>query len=200
MKRNNRTTIYILATVFALLIVVVILQGTGAPIIGLRQPTPTADPNADLLNMPRVLTDFTVLDIQAVRIGSPFNDTEFVISRTSDGSWRAPDVTAGTLNIETATLIARTTVLLPYTDTITIDNDIELAEFGFVGQNPGALQVEILLVDGTTHAIFFGGLTPTFDAIYTIVDDRDEIYLVEPRAVEFLRFQLTNPPINLTTE
>ncbi|MEM6529609.1 MAG: hypothetical protein AAF653_15025 [Chloroflexota bacterium] len=190
---KGRRLLLTLGGVFVLLIVVFLLQVGGVPQFGAR---PTPDPFGDIQ---RVLDNFSVVDIQAVRIGSPNTGQEFLITRSSDGTWTAPEA-AGTLDTEVATTIARTMVLLPYTDTVPFQEDTELAQFGFVVQNPRAVTVEILLVDGSAHALFFGGLTPLQDAFYTIVDERDEIYLVEPRAVEFLRFQLRNPPVNLTTE
>jgi len=198
--KNRRTTI-ILGVVFAVLLIIVVLQSTGfnpqqLTALVSRQATPTADPFGGL---PRVLTDFTVLDIQAIRLGSPNTGDTLLISRTEQGTWVAPE-RDGQLDAETATLIARTMVLLPYSDAFPMPPEEELAQFGFVGQNPRAVTVEILLVDGTTHALFFGGLTPMEDGFYTVVDGRDTIYLVEPRAVEFLRLQLRNPPVNLTTE
>jgi hypothetical protein len=198
---KNRRTLLILGGAFALLLLVVILQGTGINAGRVTRlvsgaPTPTTDPFS---GMPRVLTDFTVLDIQAVRIGSPNTGDSLLISRTAEGTWEAPE-SDGDLDAETATLIARTMVLLPFFDTFPLPPEEELAQFGFVRQNPRAVTVEILLVDGTTHALFFGGLTPNEDAFYTVVDERETVYLVEPRAVEFLRLQLRHPPVNLTSE
>jgi hypothetical protein len=195
-SRQNRRSIAIFAVIFVVLLGVAALQGVGVSLRGMFGSKPTPDPFG---GMPRVLTDFTVLDIQAIRIGSPLTGDELLLSRAEDGRWTAPDA-EGELDGETATLIARTMVLLPYLETIHIKDDTVLADFGFVSQNPLALTVEVLLVDGTTHAVFFGGLTPLQDAFYMIVDDRNEIYLVMPQAVEFLRLQLRNPPINLTTD
>ncbi len=204
-SRQNRRTLLILGVLFAALLIVVVWQGAGGivPLPQFRaEPTPTDELSADLLTLPRVLTDFRVLDIQAIRIGNPNTNEEVLLARGEDGTWQLPEAVDGadTLDTENATLVARTLVLLPYTQTISIAEDTELAQFGFVRQNPGALTVEVLLADGTAHALFFGGLTPQSDAIYTAVDDRDVIYLVEPRAVEFLRFQLRTLPVNLTTE
>ncbi|MEL6272874.1 MAG: hypothetical protein AAFR22_23920, partial [Chloroflexota bacterium] len=189
----GRRLLLTLGLVFVVLVGILLLQIGGVPQFG-AQPTP--DPFGDIQ---RVLTDFTVVDIQAVRIGSPNTGEEFLITRSSDGTWTAPDV-AGTLDAEVATAIARTMVILPYSGTVPLQEDTELAQFGFVVQNPRAVSVEILLVDGSTHALFFGGLTPLQDAFYAIVDEREQLYLVDPRAVEFLRLQLRNPPVNLTTE
>lgn len=192
---KNRRTLIIFGGLFVGLLLIAALQTEGIRQQFFAEPTPTQAFD----DLPRVLRDFTVLDIQAIRIGSPYAEVNFVISRTEDGAWTAPEAD-GELDRDTATLIARTMVLLPYSEVIPITDETDLEEFGFTDENPFALTAEVLLIDGTTHALFFGGLAPLQTGIYTVVDERDEIYLVEPRAVEFLRAQLRNPPINLTTE
>jgi len=142
---------------------------------------------------------FTVQDIAAIRLGSPSVEQDLLLVRDTDGRWTAPDYEGG-LDVETATLIARTIVILPYSDVIPLDDEADMMAFGLAENNLGALTVEILLRDESAHALFFGGLTPIQDGYYTLVDEQARMYVVEPRAVEFLRVQLRNPPINLTTE
>lgn len=192
---KNRRTLIIFGVVFVALMGIAALQTEGIR----RQLFPEPSPTPSFEDLPRVLRDFTVLDIRAVRIGSPFANVDFLISRDDNGAWTAPEAD-GDLQDDAGTLIARTMVLLPYDETIPITEDTDLEQFGFTDQNPYSLTAEVLLVDGTSHALFFGGLAPMQTGIYTVVDERDTIYLVEPRAVEFLRAQLRNPPINLTTE
>jgi hypothetical protein len=193
----NRRTLIILGGLFLGLLAVVIIQNTGVE-VSLPGRT-TATPEDPFLNIPRVFEDFTVLDIQAIRIQTPDGSSQLLLTRNEEGIWTAPSM-AGELETETATLIARTLVLLPYYDTIPITEETNIAQFGFVEDNPLALSVETLLVDETPHAFLVGSLTRDQTGFYVLVDDRETIYVVEPRAIEFLRFQLTNPPTRLTSD
>lgn len=192
----NRRALFGLGIVFVLLLGVVVLQSQGV-FTRLSTP-PTSTPNP-LVQESVFGGAFTVQDITAIRLGSPSVEQDLLLVRQGEGIWNAPDYD-GTVDGETARLIAQTLVILPYSETVPMTDDTSLGAFGLAENNVGALTVEILLRDETAHALFFGGLTPLQDGYYTLVDEHDDVYVVDPRAVEFLRVQLRNPPINLTTE
>ncbi len=191
---NNRRMLTALGVIFLGLIGLFFYQEYDARNRREQAAAVPTQPPVSIEDLPLVFTSFSVLDIQAVRIESTTTDEVFAISRAEDGTWTAPG-SEGELDADTATLIARTMVLLPYQQRVATDATTDFESYGFSELNPIGIFVQILLADGTTHAFAVGSRTPTQDAFYVLVDERDAIYLVEPRAIEFLRVQLRNPPI-----
>jgi hypothetical protein len=180
----NRRTLLILGIIFLVLLAVTFAQNYVA-----NQITPT--PPIVLL---RIFPEMAVLDIQAIQLRNYDSSLSFTISRAPDGTWTAPD-SQGTLNVEAASNIARSVVLLPYQRTVPeVEN---LADYGF--ENRGILLIQVLLANGEQHVVAIGGLTPTGTSYYTLVDDRPEVYLVERGAIDFLTNYLLTPPVYLTT-
>lgn len=175
MKRDRRVLI-LLGAVFVALAALVLLQGQPAP----TSPYSTA----------RVFDGFTLDEIQAIRLRNPSGSETFMISRAVDGMWTAPEA-AGTLNVGVADLIARTMILLPYINQL--DRTGEPEAYGFLPT--AGLAVEFILANGTTHAIIVGFRNPTETGYYAVVDNREEIYILERAAVDFLISVLRSPPV-----
>ncbi len=134
----------------------------------------------------------TVDDLAAVRLRDPETTQTFAITRDSSGNWSMPD-SGGTLDTAVAENIAKTVVLLPYERTLAVEDDTELSDFGFIPD--GIFSIEILLRNNLTHAVVIGGFTPTQESYYGLVDGKEEIYIFERRAIDFLLIQLKTPPV-----
>lgn len=180
----NRRTIIILGLVFAALLAVTLVQNYMAN-------QPQQQQTETLL---RIFPELAVLDIQAIQLRTPDGSHSFTISRLEDGTWTAPD-SEGTLNADAASNIAVSVVLLGYQRTIPETEN--LTELGF---NPyGIVFIQVLTALGEEHVIAVGGLTPTQDTYYTLVDDRAEVYLVRREQLDYLMNYLLTPPVYLTT-
>jgi len=176
--KNGRRTIVIFAVIFVVLAVIALL------------PTqPAAAPESPYAAN-RVFVNIGEELIQAIRLRNPSGVETFTLNRALDGTWTVPDST-GTLNVYVAELIARTMVLLPYSNTIQPESDLSV--YGFVPT--AGLGVEFVLNDGTTHAVVVGFRNPTETGYYAVVDNRQEIYILERAAVDFLISVLRNPPV-----
>ncbi len=175
--KNDRRSLILFGAIFVALAVLVVLQ---------NRPAEPESPYA----ANRVFSGFADTDIQAIRLNSPPENLTFLLNRTANGTWTAPEA-AGTLNTPVADLIARTMILLPYTGTTQAETDMSV--YGFVPT--AGLTVEFVLTDGTTHGIVVGFRNPTETGYYAAVDNRAEIYILERAAVDFLISVLRNPPI-----
>lgn len=184
-----------LLAVFAALVALVLLQGGQPPPAPPDTPTATATlavspvPTGTLL---RVFPELAVRDIQAIRLEDAAAGQSLTLSRGPDGQWAAPDA-AGTLNAEAASAIARTFALLPYGRSVNLAPDTDLSAYGFT-ETPRLL-FQIVLTDGSGHAIAVGSLTPGGSAYFALVDERDEIYLLERGPVDFLDGYIQSPPL-----
>lgn len=189
----NRRMLFVLLLVFVALAAVAMLQSRtpAAPSLAALRATATAQGTPVYS---RVFPDVAVLDIQAIRLRDPNSDVEFLISRSADGQWTAPDAAAEErLDTDAASNIARTVVLLYYERTLPLADSANLAEYGF---NPnGNLFVEVLLKNGEGHAVAIGALSGSRTVYYALVDDRQEIYLLERAPVDYLATQLAHPPL-----
>ena len=134
-----------------------------------------------------------VLDIQAIRLENPLTGATFTISRASDGTWTAPE-SDQTLDTDVATMIAQTIVLLPYEGIVTLTEDSDLDTYGF--QSQPRLFVQVLMSNGDAHIVAIGEVTPSQAAFYALVDERNEVYLLDGRAVAYLLTTLESPPVS----
>lgn len=183
---NNRRNLFILAAVFVALAVITLLQDRQ---ITQQAAPPTPAPTG---TFQRIFPDMAVLDIQAIRLENPQTGDTFTISRADDGTWTAPG-SEQTLDMEVATAIARTIVLLPYVESLPLIEDSELEMYGF---QPGPrLFIQVLVSNGDAHIVAIGGLTPSQSAYYALVDEREMVYLLEAHAVAFLVTTLETPPL-----
>ncbi len=183
---SNRRTLFIMAAVFAALVVITLLQSQQLNQIVAQ---PTAAPTG---TFQRVFPDMAVLGIQAIRLEAPQVGRSFTIARAEDGAWTAPE-SGQTLDEEVATALARTIVLLPYEQSLPLTEDLDLATYGF---QPGPrLIIQVLLSNGDTHFVAVGAPTHSQAAFYALVDERDTMYLLEARAVAFLVTTLESPPL-----
>ncbi|MBI1279470.1 MAG: hypothetical protein GC179_15175 [Anaerolineaceae bacterium] len=195
----NRRTLFILLTIFVVLIAISLLQTR-------QSSAPASETTPDPSNMPttdasQVLSDYTFMgqtlgmnmeDITAIRLRDPVTKKTFTLSRDSAGNWTAPD-NPGTLDLNTATNIAKTVVLLPYESTIEVKPDTKLSDFGF--RPDGVFAIEILLRGDKAHAVTIGDLNTSETSYYGLVDDKKVIYVMERRAIDYLWVQLRNPPV-----
>lgn len=181
-------TLLVLAIVFVALVGVFFLQDQA--INQSATPVPSPEPTAMLR---RVFPDLQLTRIQAIRMFFPDTEREFVIARSGDGTWSAPG-TDGTLDQEAAGLIGGTMVLLPYRRVFSIEDNTNLAQYGF--DPSGDLWLQFITTDGEEHIVAIGNPaqdeTPTF---YALVDDRKEIYLIERAPVDFLVRYFISPPV-----
>ncbi|MBI5669161.1 MAG: hypothetical protein HZC41_14245 [Chloroflexi bacterium] len=189
----NRRVLLVLLLLFLALAAVAVLQTRPQPAPSLASLRATVTAQGTPVYS-RVFPDMAVLDIQAIRLRDPNSDIEFLISRGADGQWTAPDATADErLDTDTASIIARTVVLLYYERTLPLTDSTNLREYGF---NPnGNLFIEVLLRNGEGHAVAIGTLSGSRTVYYALVDDRQELYLLERAPVDYLAMQLAHPPL-----
>lgn len=185
----NRRSFAILLAVFVVMVAITVVQMSQPeqPQIAPDEVTPLA------AVIQRVFEDVAVLDIVALRIEDPANADRFTLQRAADGSWTAP-ASDGELDANAASLIARTFVLLTYSEIITAETDALLSDYGFDPEP--SLLITAVLNDESNHVIAIGGLTASGTRYYALVDDQEDIYLVDRAAVDFLRVALREPPIS----
>ncbi len=180
----NRRLLIILGVVFIALAIITFLQSRPKPI-----EIAAIDQFSSFLGRD---LNMTVLDIQAIRLRDPQTEQSFVISRDTSGNWTAPN-NEGSLDTVAASNIAKTVVLMPYTQSIKLTDITNLEQYGF--QPNGILSIEIVLTDGSGHVIAAGGLTPDGYQYYVLVDEQPGLFLIERGAVDYLRTQLVQPPL-----
>ncbi len=180
---KNSRVLVALALVFVALAVLLAIQGAQPRTLSGATIVPTEQP---------VFSDVTLDTLQAIRLRSPETGQSLILSRSAEGEWTAPDL-SGTLDATEADLIARTMVLLPFSRTLPLAADADMATYGFTPE--GILSIELLLTDGGAHAVAVGFRTPTEQTYYALVDDRADLYLIERGAIDFLISRVKSPPV-----
>ena len=140
----------------------------------------------------RVFPDLAASDVTAIEFRIPTVDQTLIIARDNSGFWVSPSV-RGALDQNEAATIAGTLALLPYRRSFSLDDDTNLEQYG-IAPDPDLL-VTFITSDGESHSVAFGD--PSFETLtfYTLVDDRDEIFLVERPAADYLLSQFIDPPV-----
>lgn len=181
----KRRPLLVLLAGFVTLLVIAYLQ---------IQPAPTPTDAEFIGSLPFLGKELSygASDIVALRLRDPRTNQTFVLSRDASGSWEAP-LNQGSLNQTEASNIMKSVVVLLYYNTIPVTDTTRLEDFGFTPE--GIMAIEILLADGQGHGIAIGNQTPTGDGYYALVDNQPRFYLLERGVVEYLRFQLSNPPL-----
>lgn len=179
---NNRGLI-ILIVIFIGLFVAVFLQNRQIEQDAQATPEPP---------MSRVFPDLAVLDIQAIQVRDVRTEETFTIARDADGLWTAPAID-GELIERAGTGIAQTIVLLPFTRSIEITDEIDLADFGF---DPfGYLLIQVLLSNGEEHVISIGDPLQREPEFYILVDQIPVLYTAFRQPYDYLASLLDDPPI-----
>jgi hypothetical protein len=181
----NRRILFVLGIVFVVLIAITYIQSHPPAV-----PIPAEDRFKSFIGRD---LNMTVRDIQAIRLRDPLSDKSFIISRDTSGNWTAPG-SEGSLDTTAASNIAKTVVLMPYNQAVTLETNPDLSQYGF--QPNGSLLVDVILnqtSDG--HVIAVGGLSPDGLEYYVLVDDKPQVFLIERGAVDYLKSQLTKPPL-----
>jgi hypothetical protein len=186
----NRRLIGILLLIFGVLVVIRLLQLNPAPAPALTQQP--AQPTAGSYAFLGLRISLQTTDIQAVRLREPASNKSFIINRSLDGTWTAPE-TQGRLDQSAASNIAKTVTLMPYSRTIPQAQQSKLSEYGF--GDKGTLSVEVVSKDGKGHAFAVGNLLTSGLEYYVLVDNLPEVFIVDRRAVDYLLVQLRNPPL-----
>jgi hypothetical protein len=196
----SRRTLFILLIAFVALVIIALFQTrkSSAPsgeatLDPSVQPTTNAAQFLSSYSLLGKTLGMTVEDISAIRLRDPDTQKAFILRRDSNGNWTAPD-NPGTLDMATATNIAKTVVLLPYESTIEVKPDTSLADFGF--QPDGIFGIDVILRTNITHAILIGNLNASGVSYYGLVDDKKVIYVMERRAIDFLLINLNKPPVS----
>lgn len=189
--RDNQRFLALLLAIFLSLAAVLILQ-SNAPSSDSENRGMNSQPTPQLR---RIFPDLAVLDILALRVEDRITGEIFTMARDTDGSWLARSIDQETtlpLREDAGTLLARSVVLLGYTQTITLSPERDLSEFGF--QPDAQIYIYIITVDNQQHVVAVGNPLQTGPYYYIIVDDRPEIYIVDRAAVDSLAVTLDTPP------
>lgn len=192
---RSRRTVILLAAVFVVLVVIAVLQNrTVSPFQQMLDSVPQT-PGQTTLPTPvfhMIYTDMPVRSLQAIRLHDPITDAAFTLVRNSSGNWTAPG-TEGALDKTTASDIAKTVVLLPYLRSLPLESHAKLTDYGFTPM-PKML-IELVLINGEQRVIAIGGLVSTNTEYYAVADNRNEVFLLQRGAVEYLYKFIKAPPI-----
>jgi len=181
----NRRGFIVLVIVFVVILVAAALQ---------NRPAAPLNPAATLSQYNLLGQDLNIqtADIQAIRLRDPKSNVSFVISLDINGIWTAPE-REGSLDVNTASDIAKTVSLMPYQSSIEITASTGLPGYGFDPE--GFFSVEVLMANQTGHVIAIGNLIPTGGAYYALANDLQKIYILERGPVDYLVTQLIKPPL-----
>ncbi|MCL4250253.1 MAG: hypothetical protein KJ065_19040 [Anaerolineae bacterium] len=181
--RDGRRTLLLLAAIFGVLLVATLLRD--------RSSDQVEAPTLNDLPFERVFPALADGDIQAIRLQDLADNSFLTLVRDETGQWTAPDL-PGVLDQEIAALIVRTVVILPVQGIFSLAGNPDLADYGF---NPdGNLLIQIVLANGTQHGIVVGGISPSGNGVYALVDSQPSMYLLERAAIAFLVAQIQAPP------
>jgi hypothetical protein len=184
---NNRTTIYLLIGAFLLLIGVGILQTMRDMPQAIVPPadSATVDPLQALrANPKRIFTDFEHSDIQALSILDPYTGATFSVVSTSNNQWESPEF-GQIVTPEIAEQLTFSVAVLPALQTLEQITPAYYPDFGLT-EADAYLVISLVLKNGTQHGMVIGDVTTDSLGHYTLVDDRETLYVLDARPIAFI--------------
>jgi hypothetical protein len=186
---TNRRTLLVLLIVFGALVAVLVIQSRPLASIITQTPTPCLGencPTATPLASTRIFPDWTISDVKAVRLQNPRTKETLTFTRSADGQWTAAE-SAGVLNQEVADGMVQAAISFDYTRILEGVAEDQWADYGLT-VNFATLFIQIILTNDETHYVIIGGVVPTGESFYGLVDDNPEIYVLarEGGAIDFI--------------
>ena len=190
MKRNPITLVALLG-LFILMIILLVLQSTQQASVSVPIP-PTANEtlrdNEIQLEYGLVFPDIQAKDVGVINILDPVLDSQVSVAQSPEGVWQVISDETKPTNQEYANSLAITLEKMPYTTRLGIANRNQYSTFGLNEQDT-LIVVSAIMRDGTLHTLMVGNPVSTDDTsrgFYTIVDDKEEIYIVPPEPILYL--------------
>jgi hypothetical protein len=176
---NERKTLYALVGLFAGLLALVFLQTRllSAPTL---PATSNGTPIASLVS----LYDWRPETIQALVI--EVRDIQPLQLQRQGELWISPN-SPQSINQESVNDVALTLSELPVIDLFDGIEPDRYGEFG-LSRVDYLMIIQLVLQDGTPHALIIGNRTEDEQGYYALVDDRPQIYVLGRGAIEFLAF------------
>ena len=177
--KSERKTLYSLMGLFASLGVLVFLQTRI-----LTPPSPTSNPaSTPIVSLIR-LYDWSPDALQALSL--EVRDIAPLQLQRQGELWISP-LSDQSINQQAVQDVAFTLSELPVIDVFDGIEPDRYGEFG-LSRVDYLMIIQLVLQDGTPHALIVGQRTSDEQGYYAIVDDRPQVYVLGRGAIEFLAF------------
>lgn len=169
---TGRRLLLVFGVVFVLLGVAAIMQGNQPTALTEATTTPTAAPAPE-----RLFPDWQAEDIAALRLENPDTGHTFTLTRDAQEQWIAAESRIP-LNQEVVKALLEAVTQLSYRFTLAGVPQERMAEYGLTRQD-ATLFIQVVLADQETHFIVIGALTTDATGLYSLVDEREAVYVIE---------------------
>lgn len=188
---NNRRTLLVLLIVFGALVVILVIQSRTPASIITQTPTPCLGENCSTampLASTKIFPDWNINDVKAVRLQNPRTNDTLTFTRSADGQWVAAE-SEGVLNQDIADGMVQAAIGFGYTRVLEGIAEEQWEDYGLT-VNFATLFIQIILTNDETHYVIIGGVVPTGESFYGLVDDDPEIYVLarEGGAIDFILY------------
>lgn len=186
--KQNRLTLLVLLGIFVLMIGLLFMQSAQREII---EPTPFNDTlreNEIQLGNGLVFPDLQAEDVSVVNILDPVLDSQVTVGRSSEGIWQVVSEDSRPTNQDYANSLAVTLEKIPYITRIGVSEDTSYDTFG-LNEHDALIVVSAIMKDESLHTLMVGNPVSTDNTtrgFYTVVDDKEEIYIIPPEPILYL--------------
>ena len=186
--KKNQLTLVALIGVFIVMIVLLTMQSAQREndIKTFTNATPIN--NTVQLEYGLMFPDIEAKDVALVNILDPVLNSQVSIAQSPEGIWQVITDEAQPTNQEYANSLAITLEKIPYSTKLDVSSRNQYETFG-LNEQDALIVVSAIMRDETLHTFMVGNPVST-DAttrgFYTIVDDREEVYIVPPEPILYL--------------
>lgn len=188
MKRKP-VTLFAFVGIFIVMIALLTMQANQqVPIEIQSNINNTLEDNGIQLEYGLVFPNLQAEDVALVNILDPVLDSQVSVAQSLEGVWQVISDNSQPTNQDYASSLALTLAKMPYTARLDISNRNQYETFG-LNDHDAILVVSAIMRDEILHTFMVGNPVSTDNTtrgFYTIVDDREEVYIVPSEPISYL--------------
>lgn len=186
--KQNQLTLIALITVFISMVALLIMQSAQNNILEIPTTHENLSNNDVDLNSGLLFPDLEASNVIMVNILDPFLDSQVTIVKSDTGIWQVLADNSQLANQEYAESLATTFEKIPYITKITLPTEQISDSYG-LNDEDGLIVATAILADDQIRTLLVGNAVSTDNqtrGFYTVIDGRDEVYIVPPEPIMYL--------------
>lgn len=187
--KQNRFTLVALMGLFIVMIALLIMQSAQ------QQPVEVPSTANEILAETAIQLEYGLMfpdlraqDIALINILDPVLDSQVSVAQSPEGIWQVISQENHPTNQDYANSLAITLEKILFTIRLGVSNRNQYDTFGLNKQD-AIIVVSAIMRDETLHTFMVGNPVSTDNTtrgFYTIVDDKEEVYIVPPEPILYL--------------
>lgn len=185
--KQSRITLFLLLAVFIVLAGLIVMQSAQTETLEISPTHENLINNEVDLESRLLFPNLKAIDVRIINIRDPYLDSEVTLVKSEENVWQVISDSRELANQDSAQSVALTLERIPYVARINAEGDIPDG-YG-LNETDGLILVSAVLSNESIETFLVGNPVTTDDetrGFYTLVDGRDDVYIVPPEPIMYL--------------